>query len=783
MEEIRKESRRKYLDERAKKVLDSQKADLDFRISLKEKGVLSELEAKEVELDQKLVQISRQIIEEKGPLLQETIKKAEQGSNIDESMKEANKIYQYQEKYGRGIKKDDNWEQMQLKNAISGDDTAFFTPIAPKKQVFVKKRADFSSVQQSLPVYQYKKTLLEAVDKYPVLVVVGDTGSGKSTQIPQYLLERSNNESIVCTQPRRVAAMSVAARVAQERNCELGFEVGYSVRFDDKTSQYTKIRYMTDGTLLREFLLDPLLSKYTVIMIDEAHERSVSTDILLSLLKDLVVVRPEFRVIIASATLDAEKISLFYDKAPILHVPGRRFEVDIKYSTQPIADFENSCVATALEIHKSTPVEQPCDILVFLTGQEEIEKAVEKINIAVKGSGLPPIEALPIYAALPSEKQSKVFAPTPIGTRKIVFATNIAETSITIDTVKYVIDCGYNKEASYNPKSGCSSLDIKPISVSSADQRAGRAGRTSSGICYRLYTQLQYENEMNKTSKPELQRSDFAPTLLLLLSMGIDSIVDFVFMDPPPVANVMAAYELLFSLRAINSESKITQLGMQMAQFPVSPQSAKCIIESWKLGCQNGMITILSILESGSPLFYQPYREGLNDEELSFKFFWDDYGDHITALNVYNAWVESDYSIEWCHANHIQGRTLNAARSIRNQLFDISTFQNLESPDELDDTNVNISRAFAYGFFLNSAQLGNNGLYQTIKGLNEVEIHPSSCLTGTRHPRFCIFHQLVMTSKKFMKTVIKVEPKWIKDAAPNLFDYTDGEIPKLSYKK
>ncbi|KAI9142335.1 P-loop containing nucleoside triphosphate hydrolase protein, partial [Paraphysoderma sedebokerense] len=334
-----------------------------------------------------------------------------------------------------------------------------------------------------LPIYKHRNQILYLVENHPVTVIIGQTGSGKTTQIPQYLHEVGWSEggrTVVCTQPRRVAATSIASRVAEERSCQLGEEVGYSIRFDDKSSADTRIKYTTDGTLFRETLSDPLLSKYSVIMIDEAHERSVYTDLLLGLIKKIMRKRPDLRLIVASATLDAEKFAQYfkdvkgYDgKEPVtlMTLEGRMFPVDIHYQIEPCQDYVEEAINVAATIHER---EDAGDILVFLTGREEIDKVVSGLKNRQRSLNSPfKLLALPLYAGMSSEQQMKIFEPTPRGTRKVVVATNIAEASITIEGIVYVIDCGFVKIRTYNPITNLSTLVVTPASQSSATQRAG----------------------------------------------------------------------------------------------------------------------------------------------------------------------------------------------------------------------------------------------------------------------------------------------------------------------
>lgn len=339
-------------------------------------------------------------------------------------------------------------------------------PSASPAPTQAQQKESIQAVRRSLPVFPFREELLAAIASHQVLIIEGETGSGKTTQIPQYLFEEGYTKKgmkIACTQPRRVAAMSVAARVAREMGVKLGNEVGYSIRFEDCTSERTVLRYMTDGMLLREFLSEPDLASYSVVMVDEAHERTLHTDILFGLIKDVARFRPELKVLVASATLDTARFSTFFDDAPVFRIPGRRFPVDIFYTKAPEADYLEACVVSVLQIHVTQP---PGDILVFLTGQEEIEAACEMLQDRCRrlGSKIRELLVLPIYANLPSDMQARIFQPTPPGARKVVVATNIAETSLTIEGIIYVLDPGFCKQKSYNPRTGMESLTVTPCS-------------------------------------------------------------------------------------------------------------------------------------------------------------------------------------------------------------------------------------------------------------------------------------------------------------------------------
>ncbi|XP_023930789.1 ATP-dependent RNA helicase DHX8-like [Lingula anatina] len=445
-----------------------------------------------------------------------------------------------------------------------------------------------------------------AVTDNQMLIVIGETGSGKTTQITQYLAEAGYTTmgKIGCTQPRRVAAMSVAKRVSEEFGCRLGQEVGYTIRFEDCTSPETKIKYMTDGMMLRECLIDPDLSQYSIIMLDEAHERTIHTDVLFGLLKRAVLKRKELKLIVTSATLDAVKFSSYFFEAPIFTIPGRSFPVETLYTKEAETDYLDASMITVMQIHLTEP---PGDILLFLTGQEEIDSACEILYERMKALGpeVPELIILPVYSALPSEMQTRIFEPAPPGSRKVVIATNIAETSLTIDGIYYVVDPGFVKQKVYNSKTGMDQLIVTPISQAQAKQRAGRAGRTGPGKCYRLYTERAYRDEMLPTQVPEIQRTNLASTVLSLKAMGINDLLAFDFMDPPPMQTLISAMEQLHALSALDDEGLLTRLGRRMAEFPMEPMLSKMLIMSVHLGCSDEILTIVSMLYVQN-VFYRP---------------------------------------------------------------------------------------------------------------------------------------------------------------------------------
>ncbi|GAD98167.1 RNA helicase-like splicing factor (HRH1), putative [Paecilomyces variotii No. 5] len=642
------------------------------------------------------------------------------------------------------------------------------------------KRTDMTIKQQreSLPVFKFRNQLLDAVRDNQLLIVVGDTGSGKTTQLTQYLAEAGygNNGIIGCTQPRRVAAMSVAKRVAEEVGCRLGAEVGYTIRFEDCTSPETKIKYMTDGMLQREILLDPDLKKYSVIMLDEAHERTIATDVLFGLLKKTIKRRPDLRLIVTSATLDADKFSEYFNKCPIFSIPGRTYPVEILYSKEPESDYLDAALITVMQIHLTEPAG---DILLFLTGQEEIDTACEILYERKKalGPNVPDLVILPVYSALPSEMQSRIFEPAPPGGRKVVIATNIAETSITIDQIYYVIDPGFVKQNAYDPKLGMDSLVVTPISQAQAKQRAGRAGRTGPGKCFRLYTEAAYQSEMLPTSIPEIQRQNLSHTILMLKAMGINDLLHFDFMDPPPTNTMLTALEELYALSALDDEGLLTRLGRKMADFPMEPALAKVLIASVDMGCSEEMLSIVAMLSVQS-VFYRP-KEKQNQADQKKAKFHDPHGDHLTLLNVYNAWKHSGYSNPWCFENFIQARQMRRAQDVRNQLLNI--MQRYRHQIVSCGRNTQKARqALCTGFFRNSARKDPQEGYKTLIEGTPVYMHPSSALFG-KPAEHVIFHTLVLTTKEYMHCTTAIEPKWLVEAAPTFFKVAPTD--RLSKRK
>lgn len=642
------------------------------------------------------------------------------------------------------------------------------------------KRTTLSIKEQreNLPIFALRDSLIQAVKDNQLLIVVGDTGSGKTTQLTQYLAETGFTETgiIGCTQPRRVAAMSVAKRVSEEVGCRLGAEVGYTIRFEDCTSPATRIKYLTDGMLQREILLDPDLKRYSVIMLDEAHERTVATDVLFALLKKTLKRRPDLKLIVTSATLDADKFSSYFFKCPIFTIPGRTYPVEILYSKDPEPDYLDSALITVMQIHLSEPAG---DILLFLTGQEEIDTSCEILYERMKslGPSVPELIILPVYSALPSEMQSRIFEPTPEGSRKVVLATNIAETSITIDGIYYVIDPGFVKMSAYDPKIGMDSLVVTPISQAQARQRSGRAGRTGPGKAFRLYTEAAYQNEMLPNSIPEIQRQNLAHTILLLKAMGINDLLHFDFMDPPPTNTMLTALEELYALSALDDEGLLTRLGRKMADLPMEPGLSKVLIASVAAGCSEEMLTIVAML-SVQTVFYRPKEKQQQADQKKIKFH-DPNSDHLTLLNVYDAWKRSNFSTQWCFENFLQARNMRRAQDIRQQLIGILDRYHHRIVSCGRNSQI-VRKALCEGFFRNAAKKDPQEGYKTVTEGTPVYIHPSSALFG-KPAEWVIYHTLVLTGREYMREVTAIDPKWLVECAPTFFKVADST--KLSRRK
>ncbi|RDY11914.1 putative pre-mRNA-splicing factor ATP-dependent RNA helicase DEAH9 [Mucuna pruriens] len=656
--------------------------------------------------------------------------------------------------------------------------------------------ASIDKQRQRLPVFKYRTAILYLVETRATTIIVGETGSGKTTQIPQYLKEAgwaAGGRLIACTQPRRLAVQAVASRVAEEMGVKLGDEVGYTIRFEDVTKpNVTVLKFLTDGVLLREMMDDPLLTKYSVIMVDEAHERSISTDILLGLLKKIQRRRPELRLIISSATIEAKSMSDFFQmrfssalairkrrepeneghglqvEPAILSVEGRGFNVQINYAEEAVQDYVQAAVSTVLLIHEREPAG---DVLVFLTGQDDIEAAAQLLadEVHTNGKHSSGLIVLPLYSGLPRAEQELVFSPAPRGKRKVVISTNIAETSLTLEGIVYVVDSGFSKQRFYNPLSDIENLVVAPISRASARQRAGRAGRVRPGKCYRLYTEEYFLNHMSNEAIPEIQRSNMVSCVIQLKALGIDNILGFDWPASPSAEAMIRALEVLYSLGVLDDDAKLTSpTGFQVAELPLDPMVSKMIIASSQLGCSEEIITIAAVLSVQS-IWISGRGIQKESDEAKLRFAAAE-GDHITFLNVYKGFHQSGKSSQWCHKNYINYHAMRKVLEVREQLKRTAKRIGLVLKSCESDMQV-VRKAVAAGYFANACHLeaySHNGKYKTLRGSQEVYIHPSSVLFRV-NPKWVIYNSLVSTDRQYMRNVITIDPSWLMEAAPHFY--------------
>ncbi|KAK7048091.1 P-loop containing nucleoside triphosphate hydrolase protein [Favolaschia claudopus] len=674
---------------------------------------------------------------------------------------------------------------------------AHSTPPRKKPRVSGPAEEPLEPIQEhrrQLPIARGKDALVQEIIANEVTVLLGETGSGKTTQVPQYLLDAGFAEQgiIGITQPRKVAAISLARRVSVEQGQPLGTRVGYSVRFDERASAETKIKYMTDGMLTRELLGDSLLSKYSVIVIDEAHERTLRTDLLLANLKRILRLRNKgedgkgkgkarnpLKVVIMSATLDAEKFSQFFHSAKIIYVKGRQHPVKIYHSAQGQQDYVDAALRTFFQIHIDQP---PGDVLIFLPGQEDIESLEKSIELFANQlpQGHPEVMVVPMFAALQASQMPRVFAVPQNNARKCILATNIAETSITIPGVRYVIDTGKGKEKRYlagNTGGGLDTLMTRDITQSSAMQRAGRAGREGPGFCYRLYTEEAFA-AMLPAAEPEIMRCSLAQAMLQLLCLGQD-LQELDLMDMPDHDAISSALRTLFLLGALDSHRELTPLGRAMASFPLEPTHARAVIASKELGSTAEVLDVISVLASSSKLFVDATDKRAEIAEAR-RALIHPAGDHLTLLNTVRAYraagvngedddgeaerrkeakgkgkVGRDARKEWARAHFISERTLREAAAIREQLCVSCERAGIDWRVSCGEREEPVLLSLAHGLAQNAALIAPDGTYKQIMGQTVVKIHPGSSMADKKVPAI-IYDELVYTNQIYARGVSSI---------------------------
>lgn len=568
--------------------------------------------------------------------------------------------------------------------------------------------------RKNLPIFPHGDEIRNYLLKNDVMLLIGETGSGKSTQIPQFLVNenwaRPTTTSIVqedgsreeisvggcigITQPRRVAAISLARRVAEEMGTPLGSsspasKVGYSVRFDTSTSPSTRIKFLTEGMLLQEMLNDPWLTKYSTIVVDEVHERGVNVDLVLGFLRKLVSGKLEGRggvplkVVVMSATADMESLLEFFKQGlpgmsvngksvaeqestgkeiTACHIKGRQFPVKTIYSPEPVHDFVDAALKVVFQIHYKEPM--PGDILVFLTGQETVEALEHLVNEYAIGMdpSLPKVQVLPLFAALPQAAQQRVFLPAPPRTRKIILATNIAETSVTVSGVRFVVDCGKAKIKQFRSRLGLDSLLVKPISKSAAIQRKGRAGREAPGKCYRLYTEKDYLS-LDETNTPEILRCDLSQALLNMKARGVDDIMNFPFLTRPPRESLEKALLQLLSIEALDESGKISDLGLHMAKLPLTPTLGRVLLAAAENGedCLSDVIDIISSLSVENIFLSTTTEEKKEEAEIARRDLYRREGDHLTMLATVQSYAaENTDRKAWAERHMVSHRAMQS---------------------------------------------------------------------------------------------------------------------------
>ncbi|KAI5956751.1 prh1 [Candida jiufengensis] len=645
-------------------------------------------------------------------------------------------------------------------------------------------------IRQNLPIYEHKDQITNFISENQVTIVIGETGSGKSTQIPQFLIPE-NKKSIAVTQPRRVAAASLAARVSEEYGCKLGYEVGYQVRFTNMSNHKTKLKYLTDGMLLREIMMDRELKKYSTIILDEAHERTILTDLIMGFLKSLIVsgTRNDLKIVVMSATLNAELFSNFFNDAPILYIEGKMYPVTQLYlGNEDNQDIVDCMIRSIIKINLTEP---EGDILCFLPGQEEIDNCVKTLDQLAPQlpREAPLIVPLPLYAALSPHQQSKIFEKLPKGRRKVILATNIAETSITVPGVKYVIDSGLRKVKICKHNLGLSTLLTTPISQASARQRAGRAGRESAGKVYRLYPENEYFN-LPKQQESEIKRNDIILPVLTLKKLNVDDLLNWTWLEDPGQESIISALNTLYTLGALNDAGKVTSLGYKMSILPLPPQLSVVLITAAENGCLAPVIDIVSCLSVDNLILNVTgeNRDEINMKRRTFCPKGTTYGDLISLYEFYQNY--KSLGKEWCLEMMFSYKGFKNVQKIKHQLkgYMLATIKqddtltndekdkqiraieaqlDEEDQDQILDIPA-ILKSFLKGFITNTAVGMPDRSFRTFNTGQLISIHPSSVLFGKPNLDAIMYIEYVFTSKGYARNCSAIELSWIQEVAPHV---------------
>ena len=651
---------------------------------------------------------------------------------------------------------------------------------------------------EALPVVARREEILEVVSEHPVVIVCGETGSGKTTQLPKILLELGRGVAgmIGHTQPRRIAARSVAARIASELASPLGHAVGYKVRFSDRVSPDTYIKVMTDGILLAETQGDRQLRAYDTLIIDEAHERSLNIDFLLGYVKELLPRRPELKLIVTSATIDAERFSRHFDGAPVIEVSGRLYPVEVRYrplrsslTPAPLPSGEGSferslgpVQGAGTETRVDGDNDQDLvdgmigavdelarepgggDILVFLPGEREIREATDALHRHHPGG----VELLPLYARLSFEEQQRVFRPG--GARRIVLATNVAETSLTVPGIRYVVDTGLARIRRYSTRNKVEQLQVEPVSQASANQRAGRCGRVAAGVCIRLYAEEDYRSRPQYTD-PEILRCSLAAVILRMKALGLPDVERFPFLDPPAPRMIADGYQLLAELGAVDEANALTEMGRRLARFPIDPRVARMILAGGREQCLAEILIIAAALEVGDPRERPFERAGAADK--AHEQFHDEQSDFLALLKL---WAYFEDAIEHrksnrklaqaLHGEFLSQRRLREWRDVHRQLAALAGEMGLRV-NQQPATHEQLHRALIAGLLGNIGCKGEEaGEYLGARGIR-FAIFPGSGLRR-KQPKWVVAAELVETTRLYARCVARIEPEWVEAAAGDL---------------
>ena len=628
---------------------------------------------------------------------------------------------------------------------------------------------------KKLPVYEQKQRILDTLKDNQVIVVQSPTGSGKTTQIPVILYEAGYAQSgtIAVTQPRRIAALSVSEFISKQLNTTYPGLVGYKMRFEDKTDATTKIKIMTDGILLQEMKLDPWLSKYSVIMVDEAHERSLNIDFVLGLLKRVLAERKDFRVIVSSATMNAEAFSAYFDGCPIVTIDTITYPVTIVYDTPSIPASTISEAATDALLTKICNTvdrilanNEPGGILIFLPGEKIIKDCLWKLDHSPFSRK---IHTLPLYGRLAKEEQEKVFDPAPFGKKKVIISTNIAETSVTISDITTVIDAGLAKLNFYNPRTFTSSLNETAISKASCNQRKGRAGRTQPGICYRLYSRKDYDTRPMYTTE-EIYRTDLSEVVLRMAELGITDFQNFDFISPPGKEGIIGAVDTLNMLQALDSDNTLSSIGKLMVEFPLEPRISRIIIEAimkYPNVLEEALIAA-AFLSANSP-FLLPQGEEMEARKAHHNFR-DMQGDFVSYLHIVKGYTSSPDKEKFCKKNYLDDRVMAEIENINVQLKDIVSKMNI--PIMGGGNKGDYLCCIASGMIQFVCIRTGKNTYRSLTA-DKICIHPGSVLFR-QDPLFIVAGEIVRTSRMYAMSVSPLTKSLLHQISPTLLNLLEN---------